>query len=121
MDQNELRESVGRIEIAPEVLTTIARHVTLSVEGVSKLATVPPDVSRIFSRAVRDQGVLLNYSNSELAFDIYVLVDPHVSVMDTSRAIQGAIVEAIDKMVGLPVKSVNVHVEDVVYAFDEPA
>ncbi|MDX1616005.1 MAG: Asp23/Gls24 family envelope stress response protein [Candidatus Promineifilaceae bacterium] len=119
--QAEERESIGRIEIAPDVLTTIARYVTLSVEGVNKLAPVPADVSRLFSRAVRDDGVLLDYLDGRLAFDIYVLVDPHVSVLETSRRIQEAVVEAIDKMVGIPVQAVNVHVEDVIYAYDETA
>lgn len=121
MDENEPLESIGRIEIAPEVLTTIARHVTMGVDGVTKLSPVPADVSRLFGRAIRDQGVLMDYSDDMLAFDIYVLVDPHASVMETSRNIQKAVVEAIDKMVGLPVKVVNVHVEDVVYSLNETA
>jgi uncharacterized alkaline shock family protein YloU len=48
-------------------------------------------------------------------------MDPHVNVLETSKQVQAAVVEAIDKMVGLPVVAVNVHVEDVVYALDETA
>jgi uncharacterized alkaline shock family protein YloU len=42
-------------------------------------------------------------------------------MLETSQKLQAAVVEAIDKMVGLPVAAVNVHVEDVVYALDETA
>ena len=116
------RESIGRIEIAPGVLTTIAHYVTLDVEGVYKMAATPADVGHLFRRyAARDEGILLDYSNGKLVFDIYVLMDPHVNVRETSRQLQTAIVEAIDKMVGIPVDAVNVHVEDVVYDIGETA
>jgi uncharacterized alkaline shock family protein YloU len=121
MSEEENSESIGRIEIAPEVLTTIVHHTTLEVEGVNALAAVPADVSRLFRRAVRHDGILLNYADGRLEFDIYVFMDPHVNVLETSQLVQAAVVEAIDKMVGLPVAAVNVHVEDVVYALDETA
>lgn len=121
MSEQEALESIGRIEIAPEVLTTIARYTTMGVDGVHMLAPVPADMGRLFRRAVRDEGTLLHYTDNRLTFDIYVLMDPHVNVLETSHRIQEAVVEAIDKMVGIPVEAINVHVEDVVYATDEAA
>jgi uncharacterized alkaline shock family protein YloU len=121
MSEQEKQEGIGRIEIAPEVLTTIAYYATLDVEGVNRMATVPADVGRLFRRAVRQEGVLLNYSDGDLSFDIYLMMDPHVNVLEASRSVQAAVVEAIDKMVGISVDTVNVHVEDVVYAMNETA
>jgi uncharacterized alkaline shock family protein YloU len=121
MGETADRDSIGRIEIAPVVLTTIAEYVTLGVDGVNTMASVPADVVRLFRRAVRHGGILLDYTNGKLLFDIYVLMDPHVNVVETSRTIQAAVIEAIDKMVGVDVDAVNVHVEDVVYALDETA
>lgn len=121
MSEQEEKESIGRIEIAPEVLTTIVQYATLGVEGVNKLAAVPADMGRFFRRDVRHNGILLNYSDGRLTFDIYVYMNPHVNVLQTSQAVQAAVVEAIDKMVGLAVDAVNVHVEDVVYAIDQAA
>ena len=121
MSEQEQQESIGRIEIAPEVLTTIAHYTTLSVEGVNKLAAVPADVSRLFRRAIRQDGILLDYSDGCLKFDIYVYMNPHVNVLEASQTVQDAVVEAIDKMVGVNVDAVNVHVEDVLYTLDETA
>lgn len=121
MSEQEQKDSIGRIEIAPEVLTTIAHYTTLGVDGVNKMAALPADVGRLFRRSVRHDGIILDYSDGRLSFDIYVLVDPHVNVFDTSKAIQTAVIEAIDKMVGLSVDAVNVHVEDVLYSLDETA
>ncbi|MGH2537066.1 MAG: Asp23/Gls24 family envelope stress response protein [Candidatus Promineifilaceae bacterium] len=114
-------ESSGQIEVAPEVLTTIAHHTSLAVEGVSKMAAAPADVAGFFRRAPRQDGVVMTLDGERLAFDIYVLMEPHVNVLETSRKLQAAVVEAIDKMVGLAVTAVNVHVEDVVYSSDEVA
>lgn len=119
-DQIE-EKSAGRIEIAPEVLTTIAYHTTLAVDGVSKMAQVPADVGSIFKRSTRQNGIILDHTNGSISFEIYVLMEPHVNVLETSKAVQSAIVEAIDKMVGIPVEVVNVHVEDVVYGVNEAA
>lgn len=116
------RESIGRIEVAPGVLTTIAHYVTLNVDGVNKMAPIPADVGHLFRRHVtRNEGVILDYSDGHLIFEVYVLMDPHVNVRDTSQQLQTAIIEAIDKMVGIPVDKVNVHVEDVVYDIGETA
>ena len=121
MSEQEIPESIGRIEIAPEVLTTIVHYTTLDVEGVYKMAAVPSDVGRLFRRSSGRDGIILDYADGTIAFDIYVMMDPHVNVLETSQNVQEAVVEAIDKMVGLSVETVNVHVEDVIYALDETA
>lgn len=117
----EQEESIGRIEVAPEVLLTIVRQEVLGLRGVRKMAPIPSDVGQFFRRSSRHDGVLLDYSENRLAFDIYVYMEPDVNLRETSRAIQVAVVEAIDKMVGVPVDAVNVHVEDVVYAQGQTA
>ncbi|MGB3713744.1 MAG: Asp23/Gls24 family envelope stress response protein [Candidatus Promineifilaceae bacterium] len=121
MSEQEVPESIGRIEVAPEVLTTIVHYTTLDVEGVNKMATVPADVGRLFRRTSGRDGIILDFADGTICFDIYVLMDPHVNVLETSQRIQEAVIEAIDKMVGLSVETVNVHVEDVVYTIDETA
>lgn len=118
---SENRESRGRIEVAPNVLTTIARRTALNVEGVQRLTPPPAEMGHLLRRIIRQEGVALDMSDGALIIDVYVLMDPHVNLRETSRAIQTAIVEAIDKMVGITVDAVNVHVEDVVYEQGETA
>ncbi len=112
---NEPSKSIGRIEIAPEVLLTIVRKVVLDMKGVREMASIPADVANFLRRSPRHGGVVLHYKENRLTFDIYLNMDPNVNLRETSRAVQVAVVEAIDKMVGIPVDAVNVHVEDVVY------
>lgn len=115
-ETQEGKESLGRIEVAPEVLTTIAHYAALRIEGVSRTSQVPADVARLFRRGAHHDGILLDLSEDKVRFDIYVIMDPDVNIMEASRALQAAVAEAVDTMVGIPVDAVNVHVEDVVYS-----
>jgi uncharacterized alkaline shock family protein YloU len=121
MSEVEIHQSIGRIEVAPDVLATIAYYAALRVEGVSKMAPIPAEVARLFRRETRHHGVLLDLADHKIKFDIYVIMSPHVNIMETSQRLQTAVIEAIDTMVGIPVNSVNIHVEDVVYAQGEAA
>ncbi|MCA9961715.1 MAG: Asp23/Gls24 family envelope stress response protein [Chloroflexota bacterium] len=116
MNEEQQEVSLGRIEVAPEVLTTIAHFATTRMEGIQRMAAVPADVARLFRRSIQHDGILLNLSEDKVKFDIYVIMNPNVNIMETSRALQAAVVEAIDTMVGIPVDAVNIHVEDVVYS-----
>ena len=116
---SEQHESIGRIEVAPEVLVTIARFAVEGVEGVEQLTQVPADIARLFQRGLRQDGVLLDLSENKVRFNIYVIMSPHVNLLETSRAVQTAVSEAIDTMVGIPVAAVNVFVEDVHYSKGE--
>jgi uncharacterized alkaline shock family protein YloU len=113
---SEAQESIGRIEVAPDVLAMIAHFATLRVEGVAKMAPIPADVARLFRRETRHHGILLDIADDKIKFDIYVIMNPQVNIMVTSQRLQTAVIEAIDTMVGIPVEAVNVHVEDVVYS-----
>ncbi|MCA9981090.1 MAG: Asp23/Gls24 family envelope stress response protein [Anaerolineales bacterium] len=118
VEAHTANQSLGRIEVAPEVITTIARFVIRDIEGVTRMGTPP---SGLWRRATRHEGVVLQYEDGRLVFDIYVLMNPHSNMVETSRQLQAAIVEAMDYMVGIPVETVNIHVEDVTYKQDEVA
>jgi uncharacterized alkaline shock family protein YloU len=115
----EEQESIGRIEVAPEVLATIVHYATVRVEGVVKMAPVPADAARLFRQKTRQNGILLDLTDEKVKLDIYVIMSPKVNIMEASQKIQAQVIEAIDTMVGIEVDAVNIHVEDVVYAQEE--
>lgn len=116
---SEEYQSIGRIEVAPEVLVTIARYAVEKVDGIAQMATPPTDILRRFQRGLRQDGVILDLAENKVRFHIYVIMDPHVNLMETSRKVQAVVTEAIDTMIGIPVEAVNVYVEDVHYAKGE--
>jgi uncharacterized alkaline shock family protein YloU len=111
----EQRESLGRIEVAPEVLATIAYFAVLRVDGVARMAAIPSHIAHTLRRATRQNGIVLDVVDNRVRLNIYVIMEPQVNVLEASREIQSAVTESIDTLVGIPVDAVNVHVEDVVY------
>ena len=112
----------GKTTIAPDVLVTIARLTTLSVDGVSSLAIAPGEVNRIFRRSgTPNQGVRIMVENNTVNADLYVILKRDVNVRDVCRSIQSQVSRAISEMVGMEVGKVNVHVEDIDYNLPEAA
>lgn len=117
--QIEEMSGMGRIEVVPEVLINIVAQTALLQDGVARLADLPPGVARRTKRRMRQDGVTLELDDDGAAFDLYLIMQPHVNMLETGRAIQVASIDAVDKMVGIPVKAVNIHIEDIVYSADD--
>jgi uncharacterized alkaline shock family protein YloU len=114
------RPRTGKVTIAPDVLVTIARLSTLGVSGVARMAPVPVAVDRLFQRHPAD-GVRIEIKQQSVLVDLYVVVAQDATVRDVSRNVQAAVARAIKDMVGMNVRAVNVHVEDVAFGEASPA
>ncbi|MCJ7733600.1 MAG: Asp23/Gls24 family envelope stress response protein [Anaerolineales bacterium] len=105
----------GKTTIAPGVLSTIIRLTALQVEGVSRLAQVPSSVNSIFSRN-RDDGVEITVEDDGSVYaDLHLILTDKANIRETSKQVQDKVSEAISKMVGLEVGTINVHIEDIDY------
>jgi uncharacterized alkaline shock family protein YloU len=108
-------ETPGKTTIAPDVLTSIARLTTISVSGVSRLATRPKDLNHVFKKP-EHEGVDVVVQDNRVYVDLYVILKRDVKVRDVCRAIQNHITRAISETVGMDVGKINVHVEDIDYS-----
>jgi uncharacterized alkaline shock family protein YloU len=105
----------GQTTIAPDVLVTIARLTTLSVEGVARMATVSPSgVSKWFKRGL-SEGVDISVDENIVSADLHVILHRNVNVREVSHTIQAQVSRAISEMVGMEVGVLNIHVEDIDY------
>jgi uncharacterized alkaline shock family protein YloU len=102
----------GKTTIAPEVLVSIAKLTTLSVDGVARLASMPSDVNRIFNRGV-SEGVKISVDEDTVYADLYVILKKDVNAREVSHSIQQKVSRAISEMVGMDVGKINVHIEDI--------
>ena len=101
---------IGSITVAPEVLETIARLTALAVPGVARLAP-PPGVGRL----LRQDGVRIEVVGKIVHVTLNVVTEPHVNMLQIGRRIQAEVIRAIQDMVGMEVRSVDVYIEDVAY------
>jgi uncharacterized alkaline shock family protein YloU len=102
----------GSTTIAPGVLITIARLTACSVPGVVGMAPVPGGVNRLFRRGV-GEGVRIEVEDNTVSVDLYLELALGSNMRDVGRRVQAEVARAIKDMVGMEVREVNVHIEDV--------
>jgi len=113
-------EQRGKTTIAPDVLVTIARLSALGVPGVARLSPVPGGVDQIFQRGT-SEGVRIEVKGHAVAVDLYLVLQPETNVRTVARNVQAEVTRAVQKMVGMEVQHVNIHIEDVEMAREKPA
>ena len=114
------KPKLGTVRIAPSVLASLASLTTLEMPGVARMgdaASLHPaggglrNLSR--GRQGSSDGVRLVVLDGAVHIDIAVIAHQGNSLRHLGRAIQQAVIDAFQVMVGMPVAEVNVFVEDV--------
>lgn len=109
-------EEKGSIHISQEVLAVIAAAAATDVEGVGGLsATLSSEVSGLVGRKVQAKGVRLSMEEDRVNVDLSLLVKYGYAVPDVARAVQDAVMSAVENTSGLSVNAVNVTVTGVVF------
>ena len=106
----ETKEIPGAVTVEPEVLETIARLAALEVPGVVRIAK--KDVDRILGTG---KSVCVLVKEDAVAVILHIVAGPGISLLRLGQTVQYEVTRAIQQMIGMPVKSVDVHIEDVVY------
>ena len=104
-------ERLGAVTIHPSVLVTIARLSAVSVPRVCRMSGRAP--GRILGAGTTGEGTRVVVEDHAVTVDLYVIVDSGASMLEVGRAVQGGVTRAIQEMVGMPVREVNVHIDDV--------
>jgi uncharacterized alkaline shock family protein YloU len=118
MDELQSVEGQGKVTIAPSVLTTIVRLTALEQEGVYRLAPVPakypwPPMRGLLTGSRADEGILLGIGDEGVSLELHVVAEANANMLKLGETLQSEVIRAIEEMVGLPVKSVDVYIDDV--------
>lgn len=106
-------EVQGRVTIAPAVLTTIVRQTALEGSGVSRLAPVPSKVRGLLAGATTEDGIFIVVTDQGVQVELHVVADAQSNMLKVGSALQASITRALEEMVGMPVVSVDVYIDDV--------
>ena len=106
-------ESLGTVRVARQVLSTIVTNTALQVPGVVRIAQVSDQWSRLLGREVPRQGVALTIKDNTLSTDLYIVVASGVNIVQVGSAVQEEVASAIEHMVGMQVREVNIYIQDV--------
>ena len=109
-------EELGSVNISEEVLAAIAGASAMEVEGVGALGSgLGSDVAAIVNRKALSKGVHLTVEEDAVSVDIAVMVKYGYVVPDVAKAVQDAIMSAVENTSGLQVSCVNVTVAGVTF------
>ncbi len=110
--------SLGAVRVANEVIASIAALAAGEVEGVEGMDEAS---ARHFGDWVRRQsahrGVRVHIeADRSIHLEVFITVDSDARLAEVAGAVQGNVVEATERMLGLEVGEVNVFVSSVAFA-----
>jgi uncharacterized alkaline shock family protein YloU len=106
-------ENLGKVTIAPNVLVTIVQKTADSVPGVARLCENIPGVKRFLGLHTVGQGVEVGVAEDCVTVDVYLVAKRGVDLLQMGRQLQRQVTRAIEDIVGMDVRDVNVHIEDI--------
>lgn len=106
----------GKVTIAPLVLTTIVCQTALEQSGVARLASVPPKVRGLLAGNAVDEGILVTVTEQGVQVELHVVAVANSNMLKLGESLQNEVTRALEMMVGMPVVSVDVFIDDVAIA-----
>ena len=104
----------GTVKIASDVVATIAGLAAAQVEGIAGMSEgLVGGIAEMLGKKNFSKGVKVEVGEKEAAVDIYIIVKYGVRIPEVALAAQENVKQAIEKMTGLSVVEVNVHVQGV--------
>lgn len=102
----------GCVMISEDVVTTIATHALIEIEGFAGLATKPgADIIDMIGKKNWGKGVKVTVTEeNQLIVDCNVLIAYGQSVVGVAQNIQAAVTSALESTTGTKVVGVNVNV-----------
>jgi len=100
---------LGRIEISPAAVATIAGQAVLECYGVVGISS--RGLAEVLHCDRRHQGVKVRLQDGAIIIDIYVIMEYGVRIMTVARNVMERVKFTVEKALGVSVEQVNVHVQ----------
>lgn len=108
-EQNRL----GRIEVSPEAVASLASQAVLKSYGVVGMApaNLRNGIVEVLSGDRSKRGVQVKLIENAVVIDLFVVIEYGTRISTVARNIMSAVKFTVEKSLGVPVKEVNVHVQ----------
>ena len=105
--------TLGRIEVSPTAVATIAANTVPQAYGVVGLASKNA-AEQIIDQLTGDvhRGVEVHFVDNDVVIDLYVIIEYGTRIVSVAHSVQNLVKFNVEKVLGLRVASVNVHVQD---------
>lgn len=109
-------EEMGNVHISEEVLAVIAAAAALEVEGVNSLAGgISGDLTELGAGKKLSRGIDIRVADEAVTIRVAILVKYGHVIPEVGRAVQDAVMSAVENTTGLNVENVNVYVAGVTF------
>jgi len=107
-------ESVlGKIEVSPRAIISIAGDAVLSCYGVVGMApaTLSDGIAEILQVGNYYRGVEVKLLERSIVIDLYVVIEYGTRISEVAQLVMEQVKFRVEKALGMPVATVNVHVQ----------
>ncbi|MBU0495380.1 MAG: Asp23/Gls24 family envelope stress response protein [Chloroflexi bacterium] len=106
-------QRLGKIEVSPHAIATIAGHAVMSCYGVVGMATttLKDGLTEILQQENYGRGVKVHLVEDQIIIDLYVVIEYGVRISEVAQNIMISVKYAVERSLGLPVIQVNVYVQ----------
>lgn len=111
----ENKDEFGNLNIADDVLNTIAAIAASEIKGVTTLgSSIASGIVEMFGgKKSTGKGVKVETKEGEMKIDISLVVDYGVRIPDVAWEVQDNVKKSIEAMTGLQVAQINIHVQGI--------
>ena len=103
--------SLGKVEIAPEVIEVMTGIAASEVDGLSSMrGNFASGVVERFGRKTHGKGVKVELTDEGILIDLYVVLQFGVSIPEVAQKLQTNIRQTIKNMTALEIAEINIHV-----------
>ena len=107
-----LESTLGKITISSEVIATIVGHTASEAYGVVGMAS-RGRVRRLLARERVTQGIEVGRTEEGIRIDLHVIVEYGLNLAEVASTVRNRVAYEVERLTGLPVAAVEVHIEDV--------
>ncbi len=104
---------LGRIEISPTAIASLAGQAVLECYGVVGMANknFADGFAELLPGAHYRRGIDVEVIEHQVYIDLYVVIQSGTRISEVANGIMSRVQYSVEKAVGLPVAQVNVHVQ----------
>jgi len=111
----EIINSLGKIDISEEVISTIAGATAVECYGLVGMASRKSTdrFADLLGRENLARGVVVSIEDNEVVIDLYIIVGYGVKISEVAASVMERVRYTTEKLTGLIVSQVNVNVQGV--------
>ncbi|MEN8908295.1 MAG: Asp23/Gls24 family envelope stress response protein [Clostridiales bacterium] len=111
---NELYDDTGELKISEEVVAIISGISATEIDGIAGMSSsLAGEIVEMLGRKNLSKGVKVEVGEKEAAIDLYVIVNYGYRIPEVSWQVQEKVKKGVEKMTGLKVIEVNIHVQGI--------